>query len=93
VTRHRAELGVASRLLTTVLKKCPDLIMCSTEMKHQAFTLSLKNQAQIQATPALHKRDDSPQSHPGMQMRNAIGQSRSLHGGQDFCPTFVWDAF
>jgi len=67
--------------------------MGSTEMKDQAGTLPLEDQAQIQSTPALHERDDAPQTHPGMQMRNPIGQGCSFHGGQDFGPTFAWDAF
>jgi hypothetical protein len=80
-------------MLAPVLQKRPDLVMGSTEVKHQAVTLSLKNQAQIQAAPAFHEGDDASQTHPGMRMRNSIGQSRSLHGGQDFCPTFARDAF
>jgi len=67
--------------------------MCSAEVKHQGVSLPLEDQAQIQSTSALHEGDDAPQTHPGMQMRNSIGQSRGLHGGQDFCPTFARDAF
>jgi hypothetical protein len=80
-------------MLAPVFQKCPDLVMGSTEMKYQAITLPLENQAQIQATSALHEGDDAPQTHPGMQMRNAIGQGGGLHGGQDFRPTFARDAF
>jgi hypothetical protein len=79
-------------MLATVFQKRPHLVMSSTEVKDQAVTLPLEDQAQIQATSAFHERNDAPQTHPGMQMRNSIGQGCGFHGGQDFCPTFARDA-
>ena len=75
-----------------VLQECLDLVVGAAQVENQRLTFSLKQEAEIQSTSALHEWHNPAQTKASMKMGMPVREGRRLHHGENFSATIGGDA-